>query len=581
MKEAFKHLGWFFKQEWKSYLLCFVLLIIVSLTPLVPAKLLGLAIDEITMGTMTTKLFILYVGGLIFFPVITYLFNIVYHYTINRLGHDLSFKLREKYIEHLFEMDAELYEEYTKGDLIARATNDLQNITVLATSFLQQTIFHIGVIVGAIVMMVIINPLLTLASSIIMPIAIFWLNKKRLKKRQYYKTHHEIYANMTESVLESIEGVKTIRAYGQEDEDFKRTKKAIDADVNSWWKILKFEAIYSPMFELVYAVCYFIAIGLGSYMVIHSQITAGDLVTFLIYVAMLYNPLIGLSNVLNSMNSIVIADGRFQEIMDKQPLVKDEQNPISVMKFKTITFDNVHFRYPFDDFDVISGITLTIHSGETIGVVGPTGAGKSTFIRQLLREFNVTSGDILIDGKNIKQYKIEDVRNLVGYVPQNHILFRRSVDDNILIGNPNASLNEISKAMDIADFKKDLVELPEGSQTMVAELGGSLSGGQRQRLSIARALVKNPEILILDDSLSAVDALTESNIIAHLKETRKDKTNIIVAHRFSAVSTADKIIVMQNGKITDVGTHEELLKYDNWYKMQYLKQIKGDVYEEL
>ena len=187
---------------------------------------------------------------------------------------------------------------------------------------------------------------------------------------------------------------------------------------------------------------------------------------------------------------------------------------------------------------MIKNISFTIKSGETIGIVGPTGAGKSTLIRQLLREFNLTKGEIKIDGNDIKEYNIEDIRNLVGYVPQNHILFRRSVDDNILIGNPDASNQLIQKAMTMADFKKDLSNLTEGSSTMVAELGESLSGGQKQRLSIARALVKDPEILILDDSLSAVDALTESNIINQLKEYRKDKTNIIVAHRCSAVKNA-------------------------------------------
>ena len=227
----------------------------------------------------------------------------------------------------------------------------------------------------------------------------------------------------------------------------------------------------------------------------------------------------------------------------------------------------------------MKNINLEISKAETIGIVGPTGSGKSTLIRQLLREFNVTSGEIIIDGLDIKNYKVEEVRNLVGYVPQDHILFRRTVRDNILIAKLDASDEEIEAAIQIADFKKDLKSLPEGINTFVSELGGSLSGGQRQRLSIARALVKNPEILILDDSLSAVDALTEKNIIRKLKDARSDKTNIIVAHRFSAVMGADKIIVLQDGRITDIGTHSELLRYDNWYKKAYLKQINGEVYE--
>ena len=576
MKKAFKHIAWFFKQEWKSYVLCLILLAFVAVVPLIPAKVLGIAIDAFSTGTLTVKSLIIYVLLLLICPILTYFVNIFYHYTMTKLGHKLSFQLREKYIAHLFDMDAELYEKYTKGDLISRTTNDLNSLTSLATSFLQNVIFYTITIVTAIVMMVLISPLLTLASVAFMPIVIFFLNKARLNKRKYYRTHHEIYAEMTESVLESIEGVKTVRAYCYEDLDFKKTEKAIINDVESWWKIQKFESCFTPLFELVYAVAYFIAIGLGTYLVIHGDISAGSLVTYLVYVGTLYGPLIGLSGILNTMNNIVIADQRFTEIMNTLPSVKNEEHPKDIIKFKEINFENVSFKYPFDDFEVIKNISFTIKSGETIGIVGPTGAGKSTLIRQLLREFNITSGTITIDGVDIKEYKIEDVRDLVGYVPQNHILFRRSVDDNILIGNPNANNEDLQKAMMMADFKKDLLNLTQGASTMVAELGESLSGGQKQRLSIARALVKNPEILILDDSLSAVDALTEANIISQLRENRKDKTNIIVAHRFSAVKDADKIIVLQNGVITDVGSSKELLKYDNWYKMQYLKQLKGD-----
>lgn len=579
MKNAFKHISWFFKQEWKSYLLCLILLIFVSIVPLIPAKVLGIAIDAFSTGTLTKTSLIIYISLLFVCPVLTYFLNILYHYTMTKLGHQLSFQLREKYISHLFDMDAELYEKYTKGDLISRATNDLNSLTSLATSFLENVIFYAITIVSAIVMMVLINPILTLASVAFMPIVIFFLNQARLKKRKYYKIHHEIYADMTESVLESIEGVKTVRAYCYEDEDYKKTEKAIIKDVDSWWKIQKFESAFTPLFELVYAVAYFIAIGLGTYFVIHGDISAGSLVSYLVYVGTLYGPLIGLSNVLNVMNNIVIADQRFNEIMNLIPSVKDEEHPKDIIKFNEISFINASFKYPFDDFEVIKNISFSIKSGETIGIVGPTGSGKSTLIRQLLREFNLTSGEIKIDGNDIKQYKIEDIRNLVGYVPQNHILFRRSVDDNILIGNPNANNQALQKAMTMADFKKDLSNLTEGSSTMVAELGESLSGGQKQRLSIARALIKDPEILILDDSLSAVDALTEANIINQLKEYRKDKTNIIVAHRFSAVKNADKIIVLQNGVITDIGTSKELLSYDNWYKFQYLKQLKGDIYE--
>lgn len=579
--QTFKRLKWFFKRNILSYLCCGLALLFVSVMPVIPTKVLGIAIDDIVMGNVDSNRIIFYVIGIFIIPIFIYFVNIYYHYTMNKLGQNLSFLLREKYLEHLFELDSSVFEKYTKGDLIARITNDLTVVSGLATSFLQNVIFYAVTIVAAIFMMLSINPFLTLCAVAFMPFAIFLLNKARKKKREYYRKHHEIYGEMTESVLESIESVKTVRAYGMEEEDYRKTKKAIDNDTNSWWHIQMFESLFVPMFELVYAVSYFIAIGLGSYMVIKSVISPGDLVSFLLYVGMLYGPLIGLSNVLNTISSINIASVRFFEIMDQKTSVEDVDNPKHILKFNKIEFKNVSFKYPFDDFNVLNEINLTINSGETIGIVGPTGSGKSTLIRQLLREFNVTGGEILIDDVPIEKYSIDDIRKLVGYVPQEHILFRRSVDDNILIGNPKATHEQIDTAMIVADFKKDLNELSAGEHTLVSELGGSLSGGQRQRLSIARALVKDPEILILDDSLSAVDALTETNIIKQLKETRIGKTNIIVAHCFSSIALADKIIVLQEGKITDIGTHKELLKYDNWYKMQYLIQIKGDNHEEL
>ena len=581
MKKAFKHLLWYFKKQWKKYLLCAISLLFISILPVVPARILGIAIDEIALGSLTKQNLIFDLCLLVLVPLFVYCMNALFSYTISYLGHQLSFELREKYLNHLFQMDASLFEKYTKGDLIARCSNDLDAITVLATSFLQSVVYYTALILASITMMITIHPMLTLYSVIFMPFAIFFLNNRRKKKRQYYKIHHEIYANMTESVLESIESVKVVRAYGLEDVDFKRTKSAIDADVDSWWKILKFEGLFTPMFELVYAISYFIAISVGCYFVIHGELSPGNLVSFLIYVSMLYGPLIGLSNVLNNISNITIADQRFFEILEAVPLVQDEIMPQHIMNFTTIEFRDVSFKYPFDNRDVLSHISFVIHSGETIGIVGPTGSGKSTLIRQLLREFNITTGDVFIDGVSIRHFSMDDVRNLVGYVPQENILFRKSVDDNIRIGKPDASSVELNVAIEVSDFKKDLGLLPLKEATQVSEAGSSLSGGQQQRLSIARALIKNPEILILDDSLSAVDALTEMHIIKSLKETRSGKTNIIIAHRFSAIAKADRIIVLQDGIITNVGTPSELLTYDNWYKTQYYNQIKGDSYEKL
>lgn len=576
MKEAFKSIGWFFKLHYLKYSVCLIFLLIVSFLPVLPAKILGIVIDEISSSGLTIDKLIYYVIILITLATIIYIINIFYHYFMNQLGHTLSYDLRENYINHLFELDMSAYEVFTKGDLIARATNDLQTLTSLATNFLQEVIYYFTSIVSSLFMMIFISPLLTLASCIFMPIAIIYLNKKRLKKREYYQKHQTIYSTMTENVLESIEGVKTVRAYGQEENDYIKTKKAIDDDVSSWKIILNFEAFYQPLFELIYAIAYAIAIILGSHLVIENNISPGDLVTFLLYVGMLYSPLVGLSNILNSTNSIGIAYKRVSEILNIKPKIFDKDNALNIKDFKTIEFKNVCYKYSNSNNNILNNVSFTINKGETIGIVGPTGSGKTTLLKLLLRETFVTSGNILVDGHDISDYRIDDIRFLIGYVPQNHILFRRTITENILIGNNNATNEEINQAIKLADFEKDVETFVLEQDTMVSELGSSLSGGQKQRLSIARALVRNPKLLILDDSLSAVDAVTEDNIIKNLKTLTNDKTIIMISHRFASITQADKIIVIEDGSITDIGTHNELMQYDNWYHTQYLKQIKGD-----
>ncbi|MFA6647441.1 MAG: ABC transporter ATP-binding protein [Candidatus Izemoplasmatales bacterium] len=574
MKNIFSKLKWFFKKEWKRYLVMLVLLISISFIALVPAKLFGLAIDTIISGRLTPTTLLNLVIGLVSIPLARYLLSMVYNYMMNYEGQKLTYELRSNYLDHLFSMDSKFFETYKKGDLISRVTNDMDAMTVAATSLLESLIFNFTNIVFAILIMgFTISWELTIVSISIMPIGLTVLNIIRFKKRKYIKKHREIYAEMTEKVLESVEGMKVIHAYVQEDQDLLKQHQAIENDIESWRYIVKFENWFNPLFEVIYGIAYILAFAYGTYLIINQAISVGELVTFVSYVGMLLNPIISMSSVFSQINNATISVDRYDEIIQAIPEVHDETSPISIIDFNTIDFKNVTFKYPFDRNPVIKNIDFEIHKGETVGVVGPTGSGKSTLIRQLLREFNVTGGEIFIDNVPIHEYKIEDVRNLVGYVPQEYMLFKKRVNENILIGNPNARSEDLDKAVKIADFEKDINFLTDGIRTMVGESGNTLSGGQKQRLSIARALVKDPQILILDDSLSAVDGTTEQNIIEHLKESRQGKTNIIVTHRFSAIRDANQIFVLENGVITQRGTHSELLNQEGWYKNQYIQQI--------
>jgi ATP-binding cassette, subfamily B, multidrug efflux pump len=576
MKKLFQHIRWYVKKEWKIYLLMFVLLLGIALFALIPGWLLGLSIDTIVSGGLTSQSLISLTIALIAFPTVRYLLSFLYNYLTVKKSQQLAHHMRKTYLAHLFGMDSNFFEKYQKGDLISRVTGDLDAIIQAATGLLEGLVFNVGFILITLgIMMLTISWQLTLISVTIMPIGLTILNLIREGKRSYFKKHRDIYAAFTEKMLESVEGQKAIRAYVQEDIDLKKQHQEIDKDIESWRYIVRFENWFNPLFEIIYWITYMLAFTFGTYFIIQQTMTLGGLITFITYIGLLFFPFISISAIFAQLNQATIAIDRFEEIMHHEPIVHDSASSQKILNFDVIEFKGVTFQYPFDKQPVIKNISFMIKKGQTIGIVGPTGAGKSTLIRQLLREFNVSKGSVLLDNTPIERFKIEDIRQLVGYVPQSHILFKLPVEENIKIGNPTASMDVVKSAIKTADFEKDLPYLQSGLQTMMGETGVNLSGGQKQRLSIARALIKDPQILILDDSLSAVDMTTERTIIDHLKAVRKDKTNIIVTHRFSAIKDADFILVLEHGEITQRGTHEALIREDGWYKRQFITQLSG------
>jgi ATP-binding cassette subfamily B protein len=315
-----------------------------------------------------------------------------------------------------------------------------------------------------------------------------------------------------------------------------------------------------------------IGLGYGAYLVSQQEMTLGDLVSFNVYLGMIIWPMFAIGELINVMQRGNASLDRVQETLDYEEDVKDASHPVTVAQPGRIGFSEVKFQYPQSSSINLSNINLQLEQGQTLGIVGKTGSGKTTLIKQLLREYPAGEGTISLAGIPIEDQTKDQVRNWIGYVPQDHVLFSRTVRENILFGHPEGTEEDIETAIRLSHFQKDLQLLPQGLETLVGEKGVALSGGQKQRISIARALIKNPEILLLDDSLSAVDAKTEARIIENIQQERHGKTTIITTHRLSAIQHADWIVVLDDGVIIEEGTHEDLLKNEGWYKEQFDRQ---------
>ena len=521
----------------------------------------GIAGGSIDFSGVINEIIKIILAGIALY--IVYFFKEYYTF----IGYDKVIKDMTYDIQHdIYRHTPIFFNKFSIGEVISRSTNDITNYIAPLFGYGILLIFD-GIIYNLFISILIYNKsniVYLLLIHIPLILQTIYLVSRRKVQEKYYNKMAKTMDEITEETLENVKGIRVIRAYSLLD----KVRNSFVGKLRSYAKsnelYMKRTLVYQPLNTISLATSYIIAVAGGFYFINLGMMTLGELISVCVVIGMIQWPYIALSELVVMLIEVRQATKRILEISDKKADVNNELAESDFEFNSSIEFRDFNFGYEGNNH-VLEDINFTINKGETIGVVGKTGSGKTTFIKQFLHLYSIEENTLLLDGKGIERYYDYSVRDKIGYAPQEYQLFSKSIKENVLFYRYDLE-DKLEDVLEQADIKKDISRFKDGIDTLVGENGLSLSGGQKQRLGIARALLSNPEILILDDSLSAVDSNTEKTIIENIKKNREGKTNIIVAHRISAVRHANKIVVLDNGKILDFGTHDELLEKCPWYK---------------
>lgn len=566
-----KNLWWFFKEEKRRYLIGILSLSLVAVLNLIPPKIMGQVIDAITRGNLTKTDLLLQLLYLVLAAVAMYGLRYIWRMYILGTSYRLGQVIRYRLFEHFTKMSPSFYQKHRTGDLMAHATNDINSLTRLAGGGVMSAVdASITAFVTLFMMFVTISWEMTLLAVLPLPFMALATSKLGRKTHEAFKESQTAFSDLNNKVQESVAGIKVSKSFGYQEAEVRAFQEVNEMAFAKNMHTMRYDALFNPLVLLFIGASYVLTLTVGAVMIDQEQVTVGDLVTFVTYLDMLVWPLMAVGFLFNMVQRGSVSYERIQTLLSQESAIKDPENPVEHVANGRLIYDVKRFRYEEDE--TLSDLYFTLEKGQTLGLVGQTGAGKTSLIKLLLREHDVTAGRILLNGHDIRDYRLSDLRQLIGYVPQDQFLFATTILENVRFGNPDLSRERVEEATKLSQVYDDIIAMPEGFDTLIGEKGVSLSGGQKQRIAISRAMILNPDILILDDSLSAVDAKTEHAIIENLKQTRQAKTTILAAHRLSAVVHADLILVMQDGNVIERGSHEELLEQGGWYAETYALQ---------
>jgi ATP-binding cassette subfamily B protein len=531
------------------------------------------AVDELATSISHSKL--LEYGGLL---ILIALGQGVFLFTQRRLlinmSREIEYDLRNDFYAHLQKLPFEFYQAHRTGDLMARATNDLSAVRMIvgpALMYSMNTIFAMALLVP---LMAAISWRLTLLAFLSMPLVASATNyfSKRIHDR--FEKVQEYFGTVSNRAQESLAGVRVIRAYTQEQPEIESFKRVNRESVNRNLSLIRLSGIFHPILQFFIGLGFIAVLWYGGHLTISGSITIGQFVQFTLYLGYLVWPMIALGWVINIFQRGMASMGRMHHIMSIEPSIRDtDERNLAIEIEGEIEFRNLTFSYGGSARPALEGINLRIAPGQTVAFVGAVGSGKSTLMNLVTRLLDAEAGQVLIDGRSIREIPLAALRASIGYVPQETFLFSETIAENIAFGVDNATQQEIERTAVEAGIADDILDFPSGYQTLVGERGITLSGGQKQRTAIARALIRQPKILILDDSLSSVDTYTEEKILAHLRRIMRGRTSLIVSHRVSTVKDADLIVVLEDGRIAERGTHDSLINRGGLYAELYEKQL--------
>ncbi len=572
----------FFKKYKYHYFFGLIALLAVDYVQTLVPLIVGNVIDQLELNSFDASFVSSTVIKLLSIAITIYAGRILWRYFIFGSSRNIERDIRNDMFEHLEKMSAKYYQDHNPGEIMAHMTNDLEAVRMaLGPGIL--TLFDVMAL-GTITvynMIAKIDPMLTIAAIIpllMIAVSVRFMGREMHKR---FSGKQEAFADLSDFVQENLSGIKVIKSFVQEKQSVKAFEKVNQNTFKKNMNLIKLQALMHPYMNMIAGLSLAVAIGYGGYITIYGRITLGEFTAFIQYLGMLVWPMMAIGMTINMFTMGSASLERIENILNEPAEIKDSERTVPINDFDgSIEVKNLNFKYPDSNKYVLNDINFRVEKGQTLGIIGRTGSGKTTLVNLLLRIFDPDDKTIFVGGYNILDIPLNLLRKNIGYVPQDNFLFSDTISNNIDFGIRTKEQEKIMEAAKAASVHDNIVDFKHGYETLIGERGVSLSGGQKQRISIARALIKDPEILILDDSVSAVDTDTEEKILTYLRENRNNKTNIIIAHRISTIQDSDLIIVIDEGKIIESGNHHELLENKGLYRSIYEKQLLEKMIEQ-